>query len=196
MTATVLSYNYAAQSNQPPSGNCNQSQSTPELISFSYTDNNGVDQTAFLQSIVVDDQIACNGITWFVTAILLKGSNVQFTVDPGETAPPYGVNDFTFGEITTTGEQYTITDADLGNMIATNGNLKSIQFVTPQSSDPHDSFTLVDGSIGETPLFSFHPALNGFPPGTVFPMHYHPFGNLKVKEIPVGSSFIIEYDTQ
>jgi hypothetical protein len=193
MALTVLSYNYAAQSNQPPSGTCNQSQSTPQYVSFSFTDANSVDQTAFLQSVVVDDQITVNDVVWTVTAIQLKGSNVQFTVDPGMTAPPYGVSEFIFSQSGSPLTQYIVTDVDIGKTIATNGVLFDITFMAPQTGGLHDTFSLVDDSYGEFPLFHIQPAAQYISPGTVFSMNGHHFGNLTVKDVPGGCQFKVEY---
>jgi hypothetical protein len=193
MALTVLSYNYMSQSNQPPSGNCNQSQSSPQYVSFSFTDANSVDQTTFLESVVVDDQITVNGVTWTVTAIQLKGSNVQFTVDPAVNAPPYGICDFSFSQSGESLTQYIVTDADIGKTIATNGVLFSITFLTPQTGGLHDVFSLIDDSNGEFPLFNIHPAVQFISPGTVFSMGGHHFGNLTVNDVPAGCQFEVVY---
>jgi hypothetical protein len=102
MVDTVLVYDYAAQGGQPPSGKCYQSQSSPDLISFSFTDANSNNNTTFLNSVAIDSQITCNGVTWAVTAILPRGSNIQFTVTPNVTAPPFAAaTSFTFSQAVT-----------------------------------------------------------------------------------------------
>jgi uncharacterized phiE125 gp8 family phage protein len=97
---TTFNYNYAAQGNQPPSGQCNQSQSSPEQISFSYTDADSNDNTAFLSGLGEGDQISANGVTWTVENATFRGSNVLFTVAPAVIAPPQGVlTAFSFGAV-------------------------------------------------------------------------------------------------
>jgi hypothetical protein len=87
---------------------------------------------------------------------------------------------------------YTVTEADVGTTIATDGVLNSVQFETPQTGDYHDTFALVDDSYGEINLFTIRPGLNGISPGVVFPIGTA-YVNLTVKDIPIGSSFIVDY---
>jgi hypothetical protein len=96
---TVLSYDYENAGGQPPAGACYQSSSALALVSISNRDNNATDQTAFLGAMNVNDMIGCNGVTWTITAIQIKGSNVLYTVTPAVAAPPEGVTDFTFTQV-------------------------------------------------------------------------------------------------
>jgi hypothetical protein len=86
----------------------------------------------------------------------------------------------------------TVTEADVGTTIANNGVLDSVQFETPSTGDYHDIFSLVDNSIGEVNLFTIHPAIQYITPGVVFPIGTA-YVNLTVKDIPAGSSFIVNY---
>jgi hypothetical protein len=200
MAITTLSYDYESFGGDPPAGCCYQTTSQPNLVLFSYTDNQAVpvDQTTFLQSVVVDDQITVNGVTWIITAVQQSTDSVTFTVDPAVDAPPLGASDFSFSQAGQAPNitSVTVTDVDEGTTIATNGLLFSVQFVTAQSGDYHDTFSLVDDSAGEVPLFSMHPAVQYISPGAIYPISGHPFGNLTVKSIPQGSSFTIEYSPQ
>jgi len=92
-----MKYDYQSNSNQPPSGKCYQSSSSPSQVSFSYTDADGGDNTVMLQAMKAGDLISCNTVLWTVTAVTPKGSNIVFTVDPAIAAPPYGVTEFGFG---------------------------------------------------------------------------------------------------
>jgi hypothetical protein len=87
---------------------------------------------------------------------------------------------------------YTVTEADVGTTIANDGVLNSVQFETPATGDYHDTFSLVDDSFGEVNLFTIRPSLNGIAPGVVFPIGTT-YVNLTVKDVPIGSSFIIDY---
>jgi len=95
----VLSYSYEAQSGQPPNGKAYHSSGSLSLLAISYTDADGVDQTNFLSQVAVTDQITCNGVTWTVGGVQLRGSNILFTIDPPQAAPPYGPTQFTFGAL-------------------------------------------------------------------------------------------------
>jgi hypothetical protein len=86
----------------------------------------------------------------------------------------------------------TITDADIGTIVLNNGVLNSVQFETPQTGDYHDTFSLVDDSVGEVSLFTIHPAIQYISPGVVFPIRTA-YVNLTVKDIPIGSTFIVDY---
>ena len=92
-----MRYDYQSNSNQPPNGKCYQSSTAPQLLSISYTDADGNDNTALLQAVAINDLISCNSVLWTVTAMTPKGSNIQFTVDPAIAATPYGVTDIGIG---------------------------------------------------------------------------------------------------
>jgi hypothetical protein len=198
MTTTTLTYDYESRGGSPPVGQALENPTPSPTIAFSYTDYNAVDQTAFLQSIVVDDQITVNGVVWTITAVQQQTNNAIFTRDPNISALPYGVTNFEFSQSGGVGNliSVTVTDANEGTTIATNGLLFSIQFVSVQTGDYHGIFSLVDDSAGEINLFTMRPAMQYISPGAIYQMNGHSFGNLTVKNIPKGSSFTIEYSAQ
>jgi hypothetical protein len=136
MTQSTFNYDYQSQGGQPPSGKCYQSASALAQIAFSYTDNLGNDNTAFLNAVTVDDTIACNGVTWIIEALQLKGSNVLFTVGPAVAAPPLGVNDFVFGQ-SKTGEDSVVIAA--GESLSSSIDLTdsvAVMVITPLDWSP------------------------------------------------------------
>jgi hypothetical protein len=97
--STTLNYNYASSGGQPGSGQAYQAASAANLLSLSNIDNDGGDNTVFLGAVAVNDTIEANGVTWIVENVLIKGSNVQYTVSPAAQAPPFGVTAFTFAQL-------------------------------------------------------------------------------------------------
>jgi hypothetical protein len=136
MAQTTFNYDYQAQGGQPPNGKCYQSSGALALVSVSNTDNDGNDNTAFLTGVTVNDQISCNGVVWTVTEILIKGSNVQFTVDPPSAAPPYGVTAISFGQSKTAETSVVIA---AGESLSTSVDLTdqaAVMVITPPDWSP------------------------------------------------------------
>jgi hypothetical protein len=188
---TAFNYDYEFSGGQPASGKCFQTQSSPGLVAFNYTDADSNNNTAFLQAVAIGDQITCNGVTWTVDSITPKGSNVQFAVIPAVIAPPTGVTsiDFEHGQ----DNSITVTKEDGGTTVATNGILLSIYFKTPPS-DYNDWFWLVDDSQQpEVTLYCVHIGSSGFPSQSYLLQGGNiPFGNLTVKSISAGSEYTLE----
>ena len=89
---------------------------------------------------------------------------------------------------------YTITKADEGTSIATNGTLQSIIFTNPPAI-PGDWFTLVDNSTGfDVQLYNMQTSSMPFPLGmNLIGGTGIPFTNLTVQSISVGSQVAIVY---
>jgi hypothetical protein len=90
--------------------------------------------------------------------------------------------------------QVTVTEAELGQVIATDALLNGIAIETVPTGY-RDYFTLVDEEMGyEIQLFNIDPSTSGVGAGTVLMSDgaiY--FKNLTLKNIPAGSSFQIDY---
>lgn len=99
IATTALNYDYEAQGGQPPNGRAYQSQSTLGYLTVSYTDHDANDNTNFLSQVSIGDTVTCNGVTWTVSGVTLRGSNILFQIDPPVNAPPYGLTVFTFGPL-------------------------------------------------------------------------------------------------
>ena len=96
-THTVLSYDYRLINNptSPGSGEIIHARNAPEYISVNKYDQNG-DQSSFLSTIKVGDDISVDDMTWDITDIIDQGSYYNFYIQPTTRASNGGVQDATF----------------------------------------------------------------------------------------------------
>lgn len=83
----------------------------------------------------------------------------------------------------------TITDANIGNEIATNSILKSIVMTSPPVRYDDDYLCLVSG---ERVVFNLHIATSAVSSGSNLVEGAFPFENLVLKNIPKGCTFDLE----
>jgi hypothetical protein len=91
--------------------------------------------------------------------------------------------------------QVTVTEAELGQVIATDAMLTGITIETVPT-EYRGYFTLVDEDLGnEIQLYNIEPSTSHVSVGTVLMAGGSiPFKNLTLKSIPVGSSFQLDYE--
>jgi hypothetical protein len=83
----------------------------------------------------------------------------------------------------------TITDADLGQTVVSDGILKSVTMTAPPTAFSDDYFCLADD---ERIIYNVHISTTAFSTGSVLASGFYPFKNLIVRNIPKGCTF--EYD--
>jgi hypothetical protein len=90
--------------------------------------------------------------------------------------------------------QVTVTEADIGTVIATNSMLNKITLVDG-SSEYRSYFTLIDAIEGyEKTIFNIDPSTSHVGPGTnLMDGGSVYFENLTLKNIPAGGSYELEY---
>jgi hypothetical protein len=87
--------------------------------------------------------------------------------------------------------QVSIGEADLGTVIATDGILNGVQFET-SPTEYNVPLTLVDG---DRQLVHIDVSTSYVHPGTDLLLNGNlAFANLTVKSLPLGSTFIIDYE--
>jgi hypothetical protein len=101
----------------------------------------------------------------------------------------------------------TVDETSIGQILATDGALKSITLKTVPTQYGRDYFSLVNQYIGkdannndvvlqENSLYTFHVSSSPVSPGSVLMTNGRSlFSNLVLKDIPPGCSFDIEYGT-
>jgi hypothetical protein len=88
--------------------------------------------------------------------------------------------------------QVTVTEAELGQSLATDQVLKSLTLKTPPSAAGYgDYFTLVDASVGQV-LYNFNPSISSVGTDSVLFSGGHGFGDLTLQSIPAGSTFELD----